>query len=941
MATTLADLVVKVGADIGDLQRKMSAAQKSVNTLGDTVKDVGRTLTVGLSLPLVGIAGSAVSAAAEMDSLTRGLTAVTGSATATQTELARLQEVAKLPGLGFREAIRGATALQAAGLSAGLAERSLRAFGNALATVGRGKADLDGVINSLSQIASGSKVTGDNIREIAQRLPQFRQAMQAAFGTADPEQLQKMGIAPTEFIERVVQQLAKLQSVSGGVGNSFENLSDAWFKARVAIGNQLLPAVIPLVEGLGNMLTKVNSLDPAVVRTGLAVGAAAAAMGPLLVVVSSLIPAITALSVAGTGLAVVFGAGGALVLGLGVVIALLAQTGLNALAAAGQAEQAAARFRVALSGMDDATLAARATSANRVFAATGGLVQDAERRLAEARAAERRRERAIPFAGGSAGLAALQGGVVSSSHAASAAAARQLRDLRAIHAQQLANVQSVSEEISARKRIADATRQTRIPLADTSKGVNDLRNDFSKLEEAVKAAAAAFEALQRVNLTTPALRPNLGITQGWAKDAIARANLDQFKVEGKDSGAKKNADDFSTAVRAAQIGLDDLSEALGDLGQPLRGALQGLAALSQGLSQLKSGKGLTGIASIANTIGGIGAIVGGAITIGKAIGGLLHPPPNPVIVANTRALEKLANSLRGGVTFGEQSAALAQLRGLHTSAGLGRFGTGVSAGNLGELKRVAESLGIQLVNEKGKLVAGALKQLEEALRLSAASIGNFAASIEGQWKLLDAQAQIHDVTSPVQLAQVELQKLLAGLSEQAEVQFGLVGLNLNTGAGQNALNEALNKLIDAFAAGALTPAMLSGFESVDQFLSALLGADSALDKLSDTANRLNASMINVSPGFKIALRAWQAQDAVPWSPPTPPTGPTTDPTPTGGVTIPMTFDFSGVRSQWTASDQDAAYAAAYELVRQGSVQEGGAGPVTNILTRLRRPGARR
>lgn len=175
-------------------------------------------------------------ATAEMDSLKRGLTAVMGSSSAAAAEMERLKEVAKLPGLGYQEAIRMSTSLQAAGMSAGMARNAMMAFGNALATVGKGKAELDGVGLALSQIMSKGKVSAEEINQIAERVPQIRVAMESAFGTASTEMIQKMGMTSGQFIRGVTDELGKLEKVTGGLRNGTENLSDAWFQFKATLG---------------------------------------------------------------------------------------------------------------------------------------------------------------------------------------------------------------------------------------------------------------------------------------------------------------------------------------------------------------------------------------------------------------------------------------------------------------------------------------------------------------------------------------------------------------------------------------------------------------------------------------------------------------------------------------------------------------------------------
>lgn len=222
--------------------------ENSLSSVYDGMAKVGSG--VALMLPLY----EAVKAYSQMDSLERGLTAIMQSSEAMQGELIKLNEVAKLPGLGFKEAVQGSINLQAAGLSADLARRALMGFGNALATVGRGKAYLDGVNLALSQIMSKGKVQAQEINQIAERVPQIRKIMQAAFGTSNTEVLGKMNMSAQKFVEGVVAQLEKLPKVTGGIGNAFENVSDSWFKLLAAIGKN-----VPLVETVLNKLSDLFS----------------------------------------------------------------------------------------------------------------------------------------------------------------------------------------------------------------------------------------------------------------------------------------------------------------------------------------------------------------------------------------------------------------------------------------------------------------------------------------------------------------------------------------------------------------------------------------------------------------------------------------------------------------------------------------------------------
>jgi tape measure domain-containing protein len=244
------------GASMAGFKRAADVAQGGLSGFSDGVRGainqipiLGALLT-GLAVGTAAFAGYAMSQAAELEALTLGLQNYAGSAAETEKQLKRLKEVAKLPGLGFKEALEGSIALQAVGFDARLAERALMGFGNALASVGKGKADLDGVILALSQIVSKGAISAEEINQLAERVPQIRQAMTAAFGSANPEAITKMGVGPQAFVQGIIKELEKLPKAPNAAKNFFENLQDVGFRAFASIGSVLNKVLLPEMEKL-------------------------------------------------------------------------------------------------------------------------------------------------------------------------------------------------------------------------------------------------------------------------------------------------------------------------------------------------------------------------------------------------------------------------------------------------------------------------------------------------------------------------------------------------------------------------------------------------------------------------------------------------------------------------------------------------------------------
>lgn len=271
------------------VEQSVKSLEGRLQRISEIGGKVGGALTAGLTVPLLGLGTAAVQTTLKLDSLKNGLIAVAGSSQEAERQLVRLREIAKLPGLGFPEAIQGSIRLQAAGYSAQQAEKALREFGNAVATVGGGKAELDGISLALGQIASKGKVSAEEINQLNERLPQVRQAMIAAFGTADTEILQKANITANEFLDAMTDVLSRDKRVGDSLKNQFENAQDSINDSLDRIGRAVTPRVAAALNsvaiGVERLTTAFDRLpnygQDLVVRLGIAALIAGPVLGGL------------------------------------------------------------------------------------------------------------------------------------------------------------------------------------------------------------------------------------------------------------------------------------------------------------------------------------------------------------------------------------------------------------------------------------------------------------------------------------------------------------------------------------------------------------------------------------------------------------------------------------------------------------------------------------
>jgi hypothetical protein len=290
------------------------------------MQGLGKSLSASLTLPLLGIGVASVKVFADIEKLQKGLESVMGSSEAAAAEFELLKEVAKLPGLGLEEAVSGSVNLQAAGFSADQARKTLLAFGNALATVGKGARELDLVNLALTQLNNKSGGFGQDLRQLTEQLPQLRKSLKEAFGTADTDEISRSGISGAEVVQRLTAEFEKLPKVTGGINNAFENFSDSLKITLAGIGEEISEAFnleevfAAVAETLQSMIESFKALDPNIKKTILVFAGIAAAIGPVLLAVGALVQFLPVLL---SGFAVLSGPIGLVVAGITAIIALI------------------------------------------------------------------------------------------------------------------------------------------------------------------------------------------------------------------------------------------------------------------------------------------------------------------------------------------------------------------------------------------------------------------------------------------------------------------------------------------------------------------------------------------------------------------------------------------------------------------------------------------
>lgn len=375
-------------------------------------------------------------------------------------------------------------------------------------------------------------------------------------------------------------------------------------------------------------------------------------------------------------------------------------------------------------------------------------------------------------------------------------------------------------------------------------------------------------------------------------------------------------------IAAGIHGVLDAADGFGllnaDLKQTVNGVLHAIEAVkalrdAQKAAQTGGGGGILGtlgtVGAAMGVAGGVVAAVGGFVSMFKGESSALQA----TLRENSERLRELrANmGLNGGV--GESRAALQALQGFRGTA------VGAAAGSnplldammrgqqekmlaqmassvglsMDQLAEIVKRTGLKLFDENGHLLAGAVSDVMEALKLSAEAAARLTESFDDQRMLRDLHDRVFGKTSDADA----LRRSMDLLKQFAPaLAGGFEGLDAATAEGRERIQEALRQLVTMIESNTLTPEQLGKFTDIKQLIDTILGVQGALDALGKTTNAVTQAIVNVPSWYKVASAEWRAADA---------RAAMRRPAPTGGATFGA--GAAGAGAEVTRSRSGAAY----------------------------------
>lgn len=284
---TVAQLDVRIGADIQSFQQGMAKMQRQLSQVGSNLRNTGRQLSTAVTLPILGIAGAAVKAASDVEEMQSKFNTVfktVGGDVAKQIDAFakasgrsryQLQGMAAEMGdlfkpMGYTEEEAGKLSVQVAKLAVDLGSFNNMPMDEALAR-------LRGTLVGSHENALAFAVT---INEAS--LKQELMRMGADKLTGAQLNQAKVQARLNLLMAGTTDAQGDAIRTSDSFANQFLRLKNATYDLGVTIGEMLLPYANQLVGRLQGMVDYVENLNPETKKLGIIIAGVAAAAGPLI-----------------------------------------------------------------------------------------------------------------------------------------------------------------------------------------------------------------------------------------------------------------------------------------------------------------------------------------------------------------------------------------------------------------------------------------------------------------------------------------------------------------------------------------------------------------------------------------------------------------------------------------------------------------------------------
>ena len=390
---SVADLAVRVAADVDNFNQNLASVDdhltawgKKMQTLGGNLGDLGRgmtsigkTLTVALAVPLAGLAAGLIKTGVEFKAFKQeamqAFSVLLGSSEAAKQHMDDILAFARTTPFAFPDLVSANRKLVSFGMAAKDTHPVMDAIANAVAAMGGGAQEIEGMADIFARIESQGKITGRELNRLGEHGINAVAIMANKAGVSMDDMRKMISNSAVDsktaidwLVDGIMNGTEGIAGQTVALGGSLGALKDTWagamdslrgawrWTADAIVSDDMfakivegirkltelvkdLPIIlgpiaetvgdvfVKLLDGIGKLVDWFTNLDPGMQQFIIRLGLILVAAGPILLLIGGLITQIGSLITAVGTISAALGAlGGAAVIGpvLAVIAAIAA-----------------------------------------------------------------------------------------------------------------------------------------------------------------------------------------------------------------------------------------------------------------------------------------------------------------------------------------------------------------------------------------------------------------------------------------------------------------------------------------------------------------------------------------------------------------------------------------------------------------------------------------
>ena len=249
-------LRVDIIGDSSKLNQALGRAEGRINSFSKSLRDVGKSLTTRLTLPLAAVGTLAIKQAANFEKLQTTLNVLTGSAEEGADAFERLVQFSAKTPFQLGDLVKVNNTLMGFGLSTDKAFESLSMLGDVAGIVG---GDLQSIAIAFGQAAAEGRVMTRDLRQFINNGVPILQVLSEEMGVAEGEimDMASEGKITFDLLDRAFRSATAeggkfeggMKTLSGTLNGLFSTLKDNVNIALAEIGQEIADAM-NLKEGI-------------------------------------------------------------------------------------------------------------------------------------------------------------------------------------------------------------------------------------------------------------------------------------------------------------------------------------------------------------------------------------------------------------------------------------------------------------------------------------------------------------------------------------------------------------------------------------------------------------------------------------------------------------------------------------------------------------------